>query len=133
MRMYRRPFIKPHTLVGDVDWVDYTCRVDTFIEGGDVELGGRIQGPFLKGYRLMLTQAGRWSLKFDEETLAEGSLQNFDASRWHELKLTFRDRETEAFIDGKSLAIVSHHRRNGYLALASSYDGNRFDNLEISP
>ncbi|TXG39541.1 glycoside hydrolase family 78 protein [Seonamhaeicola maritimus] len=133
MRVYRRSNIKPNTLVGDVTWSNFTCSVDVFIEGGNVELGGRVQGSYLKGYRFMLEKNGNWTLGFDKQTLAKGSIENFDANIWHKLKLTFKDREIEAFVDGHAITKVSHDKKSGYVMLGSSYDGNLFDNLEVTP
>jgi galactosylceramidase len=133
MRVYRRSNIKPNTLVGDVTWTNFTCRVDVFIEGGNVELGGRVQGSYLKGYRLMLEKNGNWTLVFDKQTLAQGSVENFDANIWHKLELSFMDKEIEAFVDGHSITKVSHDKKSGYVMLGSSYDGNLFDNLEVLP
>ena len=133
MRVYRRSNIKPNTLVGDVTWTNFTCSVDVFIEGGNVELGGRVQGSYLKGYRLMLEKNGNWTLVFDKQTLGQGSVENFDANIWHKLELTFMDKEIEAFVDGHSITKVSHDKKSGYVMLGSSYDGNLFDNLEVMP
>lgn len=133
MRIYRRSHIKPNTLVGDVGWIDYTCRVDVLIEGGHVDFGGRVQNGFLKGNRLMLTKEGEWTLVYDNKTLAQGALENFDGTQWHELKLRFNGTEIEAFIDGESIARIQDQPRGGYVSLASSYDQNLFDNLSVSP
>ena len=133
MRVYRRSNIKPNTLVGDVTWTNFTCSVDVFIEGGNVELGGRVQGSYLKGYKLMLEKNGNWTLVFDKQTLGQGSVENFDANIWHKLELTFMDKEIEAFVDGHSITKVSHDKKSGYVMLGSSYDGNLFDNLEVMP
>jgi galactosylceramidase len=133
MRIYRRSQIKPNTLVGDAQWSDYTCRADVFIEGGHVDFGGRVQNGFLKGNRLLLTKEGNWTLVYDTKTVAKGSLENFDATHWHELKLSFKGSSIEAFIDGKSVAKVQDKPRRGYVSFASSYDQNLFDNLSVMP
>ncbi|MDF7823446.1 hypothetical protein P4B35_05435 [Pontiellaceae bacterium B12227] len=133
MRIYRRSLIKPHTLVGDANWSDYSCRMDVFIKDGHVELGGRVRGSFLRGHRLMVNKEGAWHLLFDKKVLAEGSIENYAANQWHELKLQFRDKTIEAFVDGSSIAEVSHHHLRGAVSLASSYDQNLFDDLEITP
>ncbi|WP_282135229.1 hypothetical protein [Seonamhaeicola maritimus] len=133
MRVYRRSNIKPNTLVGDVTWTNFTCSVDVFIEGGNVELGGRVQGSYLKGYRFMLEKNGNWTLVFDKQTLGKGSIENFDLNIWHNLKLTFKNKEIEAFVDGHVITTVSHDKKSGYVMLGSSYDGNLFDNLEVTP
>lgn len=134
MRIYRRPNVKPHTLVGDVSWVNFTCKVDVFVQGGHVELGGRIQTSYLKrSPRLMVDKTGKWTLLNHQKTLAKGQVQGFDADAWHGLKLRLRDKKVEAFIDGKSVAKIGDKRQSGYVAFASSYDPNLFDNLEVTP
>lgn len=133
MRIYRKPNIKPHTLVGDVNWKNFSCSVDVYIENGNVEFGGRVQGSYLHGYRFMIEKNGNWQLIYDKGILANGTVENFDGSIWHKLKLTFRDKDIEAFVDGNSTTKITHKSRRGYVSLASSYDGNLFDNLEVIP
>lgn len=133
MRVYRRSNIKPNTLIGDATWKNYTCSVDVFIEGGDVEIGGRVTGSYLKGYRFQVTKEGDWKMLFDQETLQNGSIANFDPKMWHKLQLKFNGKAIEAFVDGQRVMKTSYQEKNGYVMLASSYDGNRFDNLEIIP
>lgn len=134
MRIYRRPNVKPHTLVGDVSWTDFSCRVDVLIQGGHVELGGRVQSSYLKcGPRLMVDKTGKWVLLNEKKALAKGRVQGFDGDAWHELKLRFQDKMVEAFIDGKSVATIEDKRQSGYVSFASSYDPNLFDDLEVRP
>ncbi|WPR70127.1 hypothetical protein SLW70_09205 [Flavobacterium sp. NG2] len=131
MRVYRQSNIKPNTLVGDINWKDFTCSVDVFIDGGDVELGGRVQGSYLKGHRLMLEKTGNWKLVFDKTILASGTIKNFDGSIWHHLKLSFKEKEIKAFVDGVLLTELTHNTGNGYVLLGSSYNHNLFDNLKV--
>ncbi|WP_242204073.1 glycoside hydrolase family 78 protein [Aestuariivivens insulae] len=133
MRVYRKSFIKPNTLVGDINWLDYTCKVDVYIEGGHVEFGGRVQGAMLKGYRLKLEKNGNWELVFDKRSLATGQLDDFDGAIWHEIKLKFKGNTVEAFIDGTAVAEETDRTRTGYVIMASSYNGNMFDDLEVGP
>lgn len=132
MRVYRRSNIKPNTLIGDVNWGDFSCSVDVFIEGGDVELGGHVTGSYLKGYRFQVAKNGNWKLMFDKEVLKEGVIDGFDGDQWHSLKLRFQNKNIEAFVDDISLLKISHKKTKGYVMLASSYDENLFDNLDIS-
>ena len=69
---------------------------------------------------------------FDKEVLKEGVIPDFDGNKWHTLKLTFQNKEIEAFIDAVSVVNVSHQKTTGYVMLASSYDENLFDDLEIT-
>ena len=132
MRIYRRSNIKPNTLIGDVNWKDFSCSVDVFIEDGNVELGGRVKGSYLKGYRFMLEKSGKWKLVFDKTVLAEGSINNFDGGIWHNIKLQFGGKQIQAFVDGEFITKVNHESRSGYVLLGSSYNTNMFDNLVIS-
>ncbi|WP_136480752.1 glycoside hydrolase family 78 protein [Cognatitamlana onchidii] len=133
MRVYRRSNIKPNTLIGDVNWKDYTCSVDVFIENGNVELGGRVTSSYIKGYRFMLTKNGTWQLLFHKKVLQGGVVNNFDGKIWHNLKLKFKDETIEAFVDDVLITKVSDKLKNGYVMLGSSYDNNLFDNLKIIP
>ncbi|MFD2727627.1 glycoside hydrolase family 78 protein [Hyunsoonleella rubra] len=132
MRVYRRSNIKPNTLIGDVNWKNYTCSVDVFIKGGNVELGGRVTTSYLKGYRFQLAKNGEWKLMFHTDELESGRMKKFNDDTWHNLQLTFQDNNLEAFVDGKSITKLSNTKRNGYVMLASSYDENLFDNLKIT-
>ncbi len=131
MRVYRRSNIKPNTLVGDVNWKDFTCSVDVFIDGGNVELGGRVQSSYLRGYRLMLEKNGHWTLVDNKTTLGTGSIANFDGDLWHNIKLTFSGESIKVFVDETFITEASHKSKSGYVMLASSYDLNLFDNLKI--
>ena len=132
MRIYRRPNVKPHTLIGDVKWKNFTCSADIYIKDGHVELGGRVKGSFLRGYRFMIAKNGNWKLIHNKKTLKEGSLSNFKDNVWHQLKIKFQDKNVEVFIDNTSVTKTVHETGNGYVALASSYHANLFDNLEIT-
>lgn len=132
MRIYRRPNIKPHTLIGDVNWKNFTCSADVFIEGGDVELGGRVRGSFLNGYRFRLEKNGSWKLIHNKKTLTTGNILGFNGLKWHQLKIKFQDNNVEVLVDNKSITKATHVTSNGYVAFASSYHANRFDNLEIT-
>ncbi len=131
MRVYRRSNIKPNTLVGDVKWENYTCSVDVFINGGNVELGGRVKGSYLKGYRFQVAKNGYWKLMFNQQELEKGVISNFNGNIWHNLKLNLKNNEVEAFVDGNTIVKITHQKHQGYVMLASSYDENLFDNLRI--
>ncbi|WP_282040860.1 hypothetical protein [Winogradskyella flava] len=132
MRIYRRTNIKPHTLVGDVNWKNFTCSADVYIEDGNVELGGRVKGSFLNGYRFLIEKNGNWKLMHNKKTLSKGDIIDFDGNIWHQLKIKFQDKNVEVFVDDKSITETTHAVSNGYVAFASSYHGNLFDNLEVT-
>ncbi|WP_435414382.1 hypothetical protein [Polaribacter aestuariivivens] len=132
MRIYRRPNIKPHTLIGDINWRNFTCSADVFIAGGNVELGGRVKGSFLNGYRFMITKNGSWKLIHNKKTLSKGNINGFDGAIWHQLKIKFQDKNVEVFVDNKPVTKANHLISSGYVSFASSYHHNLFDNLEIT-
>lgn len=132
MRVYRQSNIKPNTLIGDVNWKNYTCSVDVFIEGGDVELGGHVKGSYLKGYRFQVSKNGQWKLIFNDKVIENGVIANFKGNQWHSLQLKFQNKNIEAYVDGKLLINMSNEQTSGYVMLASSYNQNLFDNLKIT-
>jgi galactosylceramidase len=133
MRVYRRSNIKPNILIGDVNWKNYTCSVDVYIDNGNVELGGRVTSSYIKGYRFMLSKNGDWKMLLHKKVLQECTINNFDGDIWHNLKLNFKGKTIEAFVDEVSITKINHKLKNGYVMLGSSYDNNLFDNLKINP
>jgi len=80
-----------------------------------------------------LPKDGSWKLKYQERILAAGVVEKFDASAWHSMKLVLRGTTICGYIDGKRLADVKDSSRShGMPYLASTYDGNLFDNVTIS-
>jgi galactosylceramidase len=123
---------KPYTVIGDQDWQDYTIAADVFIRSGDVELGGRFGDINKLSYRFILDVKGAWSLAYQDRRLASGRVIDFDARRWHTMKLSMNGRELGAELDGRNLcAVQDSERPSGMAYLASSYDANCFDDLLI--
>jgi galactosylceramidase len=123
---------KPYTVFGDQDWQDYSIAAEVKIQGGDVELGGRFGDINKLSYRLVLNVKGEWSLAYQERVLASGNLNDFDPSGWHGMKLSMSGSMFKAFIDDRALCAVSDTERTyGMAYLASSYDANCFDDIQI--
>ncbi|TXG39529.1 hypothetical protein [Seonamhaeicola maritimus] len=76
---------------------------------------------------------GKWEIVYGKKTLAKGQLNDFYSAIWHEIKLKFRGNCVEAFIDGTAMSKQTNKLGTGYVILASSYNGNMFDNLEVGP
>lgn len=131
---YMREVAKPYTVLGDQRWKDYTLSADVRIAGGDVELGGRFGDQKQLSYRWILAKDGSWKLNYQKKTLASGTIQGFDASAWHSIKLVLRGTTVRGMIDGRSIAEVKDSSRaSGMPYLVSTYDANLFDNLTIEP
>jgi galactosylceramidase len=130
---YQAGIVKPYSVIGDQAWTDYALATDVRIVGGDVELGGRYGDQNKLSYRWVLAKDGSWRLQYQEKVLAAGSIHGFDAAVWHAMRIEFRGDTILGFIDGKSLARVRHTSRSAGMAyLASTYDGNMFDNVSLT-
>jgi hypothetical protein len=96
-------------------------------------LGGRYGDQNKLSYRWILAKDGTWKLNYQEKVLAAGAIKEFDAARWHAMKIVLRGDTIQGCIDGQSLALVKDgSRSNGMAYLASAYDGNLFDNVSLS-
>jgi len=130
---YMRGIVKPYTVIGNQKWSNYGLSADVHLEGGDVELGGRYGDQNKLSYRWILAKDGSWKLNYQEHTLAVGTIKGFDATRWHTMKIVFRDDTIHGWLDGQVLARVKDSSRSSGMAfLASTYNGNLFDNVSIS-
>jgi len=126
--------IKPYTVLGNQEWTDYSISADVFIEGGNVEIGGRFDDQYKLTYGLTFDETGNWNLKYKDEILASGVLKGFDKVKWYNLRLDMDGENMTAHIDGKKVADVQDKSRNSGMAfLASTYNFNCFDNLSITP
>jgi galactosylceramidase len=126
--------LKPHTLFGDPEWHDCAIEADVFLEGGDVEIGGRYADRDKLGYRWILTRDGRWQLNWQYTALAAGQVVNFNPAVWHHLRLEMKGDQIVGLVDGKKLAAVTDaSRAKGMAFLASTYDRNLFDNVRVGP
>ena len=119
-------------MIGEQAWTDYILSADVTIAGGDVELGGHFKDQNKLSYRWILDPKGNWKLNFQAKTLASGSIAGFDGAAWHAMKLVFRGGNVEGHIDGHRLAQAKAGAvKSGMAILASTYDGNLFDNISI--
>lgn len=131
---YGNWLLKPHSLIGDMNWKDYAIESDVFLTGGDVEIGGRYADRDKLGFRWILTRDGRWQLNWQYTTLASGQIAHFVPSNWHHLRLEMNGKEITGLVDGKRLATVNAGSESkGMAFIASTYDHNLFDNIHIDP
>jgi len=129
---YMTGVIKPYTVLGDHHWTDYAISADVLIQNGDVEIGGRFSDQNNLNYRFVLDRIGAWQVKNQQQVLASGNIAQFDAARWHRMKLVMRGSHIQAYLDGESLAsVVNDWWKSGMAYLASTYDPNCFDNILV--
>ena len=111
MWQYMPDVAKPYTVLGDQRWKDYTLSADVRIAGGDVELGGRFGDQNRLSYRWILAKDGSWKLNYQKKILASGTIQGFEPSAWHAMKLVLRGTTIRGMIDGRSIAEVTDSSR----------------------
>jgi len=140
------PMPDPYTLVGSVDWSDYTASADALLEQpGQVSLLGRIddadvfkdqKARWPGAYILLIDQGGRWELdsaKFKVPTvkLASGKAP-FLLKKWHNLALRFNGSSIEASIDGASVASVTDtSHSHGMVGLGSGWNTAQFVDIKV--
>lgn len=142
---------EPVTTLGDDTWSNYSVsakvKLDQNAYGEGDENKENYAGIGLRyinssaalsrsGYRIEITQSGKWRLCGSGETLAEGELEDFDASAWHTLLITCEGDVLKAAIDGVQTADVTLEGAavfSGRAALYSAYYRNSFDDLNVLP
>ena len=131
---YQSGLAKPYTVFGDQNWTDYSISADVLLEGENVEIGGRFESVYELTYGLIINETGAWQLHFRQDTLASGVLNGFNKSKWHRLRLDMKGEIISAYIDNKHITTVKNNsRKSGMVFLASSYNLNCFDNIEVKP
>ena len=131
---YMPSVVKPYTVIGDQKWSDYVLSADVRLDGGDVELGGRFGDQNRLSYRWILAKDGSWQLKYQDKVLASNKIGGFDGAAWHAMRIVFHGTTIRGYLDGRMLASVNDSARSrGMAYLASTYHGNLFDNMSISP
>ena len=109
----------PYTLLGDLDWSNYTMSCDVLLEqAGYVEILGRVgtqQGfspAHINAYYLRVTNGGAWSILKNTTggtvtTISSGSVAALGTNTWHTLSLDFQGSTLTASIDQKTVGSVT--------------------------
>lgn len=126
-------FITPYTTFGDNNWTDYQISADVFIDGGNVEIGGRFDNNYNIGYRFWLGKDGSWKLIYHTTTLANGTISGFNGNNWHNMKVTMQGSTINGYVDSNRVANVSNSSSvRGMAYVGSSYNPNLFDNIIVT-
>lgn len=146
---------QPYTLMGDVNWSNYTVSADVLLEqsGGGADLLGRVgwqnqNNNGLSAYHLTLDTAGKWSLQKSDQSWnfttlpgASGKLATAPGTNtWHKLSLTFQGSTITAKVDGTQVANLSDNTYGaGQIGLGTvwnsttrGYYGVQYSNLSIT-
>lgn len=130
-----REYDFPETIIGDLEWTDYSVSVEAMIpDTGTVKVGGRrndFYGPG-QGYSIHFNHDGQWKLYDDKNLLSSGS-SKFLSGKWHTIKMTFKGKEIEVFLDEKNIVTAnSQSNKNGVVFLGTDWNTALFDNLKIN-
>jgi hypothetical protein len=116
---------QPYTLMGDLNWSNYTISSDVLLEqsGSAAEILGRVgtnalNNNGLDAYHLRLSDTGAWELlksdtSWNWTTLASGTVTAPGTGTWHNLALGFQGSTITATIDGTTVATVTNSSYSG--------------------
>ena len=155
---WKRTDNRPLTILGNLDWTDYTVSTDVLFEQhGSVDLIGRLTGmsgsDIPNSYVLRVADTGAWSLRRtsthqDKRTrqsdtvLAAGMIDPLGVKQWHRVSLAFNGSSIVPQIDGKPVTIYGKPMNGvtdatyakGMVGLgALNYGLVQFDNFQIAP
>ncbi len=137
----------PTTNFGDDRWYDYAVAADVgFAASADpaenytgIGLRYNLACNGNSGYWIQLYENGYWKVKRNGRIIAEGSIENFDSTVIHRLKIQAVGNNVKAFADGVQLCDCNGSDMEftplsaGRAALFSYFENNWFDNVEVTP
>ncbi len=136
----------PITSLGDDRWSNYNAEIDfRLVDDSDrnyVSFGVRYLLAELdtnnaeNGYSLKITPEGKWNLRKNTKSVADGVIENFNSSEWHTIKITANCQNITVYLDGNELTSYldeSGYAHSGRIMIGSSLYNNLFDNLKVSP
>lgn len=129
---------EPTTNFGDDRWYNYSVSADILTDGENsyVGVGTRyiLAADGRSGYGITLYNNGNWIFFKSNEKVTCGEVAGFDASKWHNVKLSALYNDVEVFIDGEKVLEYKGDAAGfsaGRAALYSSYNNCCFDNVKV--
>jgi len=136
----------PITSLGDDRWSNYNAEIDFKLADDNnknyISFGVRYLLAELdtntaeNGYSLKISPDGKWSLRKNTKSVAEGVIENFDNMVWHTMKITANGQNITVYLDGNELTSYfdeSSYAHSGRIMIGSSLYDNLFDNLKVTP
>lgn len=136
----------PTTNFGDDRWYNYAISSDVIFDQTAEDASTNYVGVGLRynlacnaqsGYWVQLYQNGYWQLFANNVSKSSGSLDNFDSTATHKIKVSAEYNKICAYIDDELVCeYVSENEATigaGRASLFSSYNQNCYDNIEITP
>ncbi|MCM1299678.1 MAG: glycosyl hydrolase family 59 [Firmicutes bacterium] len=136
---------KPTASLGDDRWSDCCAQIDFRLASSAsdnyIALGVRYLTAELStstarnGYELEISPSGSWKLIKNTRTLEKGTVEGFDGTAWHTVKLTAVQNVVSAELDGEELIVYTDsepYNNSGRISICSGLYNNLFDNLKVS-
>ncbi|MGN0369882.1 MAG: hypothetical protein ACI4EW_04990 [Butyrivibrio sp.] len=135
----------PITTLGDDRWQNYTVSIDAHFAENPVEeetanyvsVGARYNFACndYSGYSVRVNIDGEVILLKDKTEVEKVTIDNFDTSVWHNLKVSTIDNVITVYIDDeKKIEYTDNDNiiNSGRVSIGSAYQNNYFDNLKVT-
>lgn len=141
---------RPDTVLGDHRWTNYVASIDFKLDTKSAEcyenyagLGVREmvhngnKAKDMSTYTFRVFKDGSYELYCRKNDQKEtGSILNFDASKWHNMKVSADENIIAAYVDGVKVTEFTDEAftsMSGRISIASGFYNTQYDNLEILP
>ena len=128
----------PTTNFGDDRWYNYSVSADILTDGegsyAGVGLRYSLADSGKSGYSVTLNENGTWILFGDKRKIVDGEISGFDASKWHNIKISALYNDITVYVDDNKITEFKAENAgygSGRAALYSSYNNCLFDNVNV--
>ena len=128
----------PTTNFGDDRWYNYSVSADILTDGegsyAGVGLRYSLADSGKSGYSVTLNENGTWILFGDKRKIDTGEINGFDASKWHNIKISALYNDITVYVDDSKITEFKAENAgygSGRAALYSSYNNCCFDNVKV--
>lgn len=136
----------PITSLGDDRWSNYTAEIDFRLSDNNAQnyaafgvrylLAELDTGNAQNGYCVRVKPTGEWELRKNTRAVAKGTIDGFDSTAWHNVRITANGQNITAYLDGVEIAAYcdeSAYAHSGRISIGSGLYNNAFDNLKVTP
>lgn len=123
---------------GDDRWYNYSVSADILTDGegsyAGIGLRYSLADSGKSGYSVTLNENGTWILFGDKRKIDTGEINGFDASKWHNIKISALYNDITVYVDDSKITEFKAENAgygSGRAALYSSYNNCLFDNVKV--
>ncbi|MGN0165424.1 MAG: family 16 glycoside hydrolase [Lachnospiraceae bacterium] len=129
---------EPTTNFGDDRWYNYSVSADVLTDGENSYAGVGLRyilaDDGMSGYGACLYDDGSWCFFTGKEGVERGQIADFDASKWHNVKISALYNDVTVYIDNQK--VLDYRNDNagyssGRAALYSSYNNCCYKNVRV--